>query len=129
MISIMPNQFLFSILPQLFGYENTAPGPTISAFRRSRFMRSILSFELDEDCILPRLDSDGDLFFPQSPHLTHIRITLREFDDCIRLLNQLGSQLQSFAVSFVFPCLRQNSNTISRMTLVNICFQFTISIN
>jgi len=92
-------------------------------------MRSIISLELDKDCILPRLVSDDDLFFPQSPHLTHICVTLRRFDDCIHLLNQLGSQLQSFAVSLVITRLQRDSNTISRMTSVNICFQFNISIN
>ncbi|CAF1467634.1 unnamed protein product [Rotaria sordida] len=81
-------------------------------------MRSIISFELDEDCVLPRLVSDDDLFFPQSPHLTHIRVTLRYFDDCIHLLNQLGSQLYSFTVSLVYSSIRE-SNMISRMTSIS----------
>ena len=92
-------------------------------------MRSIISFELDDDCILPKLANNDELFFPQSPHLTHIRVTLRFFDECIHLLNQLGSQLHSFTVSLVNPGPRRNSNAISRIASVNICFLFDISIN
>ncbi len=119
---------LFSILPQLYFFENTALEQTISTFWHSRFMDSIISFELDEDYVLPKLKADDELFFSQSPHLTHIRVTLHCFDDCIRLLNRLGSQLHSFAVSLVHTSILE-SNTVSQMTSVNICFPFDISIN
>jgi hypothetical protein len=91
-------------------------------------MRSIVSFELDEDCVLPKLVSDDDLFLSQSPHLTHIRVTLNDFDNCIRLLNQLGSQLHSFAVNITYTVIRERDTT-SRMASVNNYFQFNISIN
>jgi hypothetical protein len=129
MISSMHGRCLFSVLPQLSSIGTMKSSLTISAFRCSRFMRSIISFELDEDCILPKLIKDDDLFFPQSSRLTHIRITLLFLDDCIHLLNQLGSQLHSFAVSLAYPTLRRNSNAISRIASVNICFLFDISIN
>jgi len=120
---------LFLVITRLFDIETTDPCREICDFRRSRFMLSIISFELDEDCILPYLVNDDDLFFPQSSHLTHIRVTLRHFDDCILLLTQLGSQLHSFAVSLVFTHLRRHSNIIPLLIPVNICFQFSISIN
>jgi len=129
MISSMHGRCLFSVLPQLSSIDMMDSSLTISDFRCSRFMHSIISFELDEYCILPELVNDDDLFFPQSSRLTHIRITLFYLDDCIHLLNQLGSQLHSFAVSLVYPALRRNSNPISRIASVNICFLFDISIN
>jgi hypothetical protein len=91
-------------------------------------MRSIISFKLDDDFILPKLASNDELFFPQASHLTYIHVTLWHFDDCILLLNQIGSQLHSFAVSLVYTSLRKN-DTISRMRSVNISFQFDISMN
>ncbi|CAF3926498.1 unnamed protein product [Rotaria sp. Silwood1] len=87
----------------------------ILAFLYSRFMRFVISFELDKDYILPTLVNDDNLFFPQSSHLTHIRITLRYFNDCILLLNQLGAQLHSLSVSVTLINIRQY-RTISRMT-------------
>ncbi len=108
MISSMHGRCLFSVLPQLSAIDMMDSSLTISAFRCSRFMRSIISFELDEDCILPRLVNDDDLFFPQSSCLTHIRVTL---------------------FYLAYPALRRNSNAISRIASVNICFLFDISIN
>jgi hypothetical protein len=63
---------------------------------------SIISFELDDDCILTNIFNNDGLFFPESIHLTHIRITLFQFEHCIYLLNQLGSQLCSFVVNVMF---------------------------
>jgi hypothetical protein len=132
MFSSRHDECLFSILPQLFSMEEIDSRRGIPTFLCSRFMRSVISFELDEDCILPTLVNDDDLFFPQSSHLTHIRITLRYLNDCIHLLNQLGAQLHSFAVSFTHTNTRQYKTILrikSRITSVNICFQFSISIN
>jgi len=128
MFSLRHDECLFSILPQLFSIETIDSCRRIPAFLCSRFMRSVISFELDEDCILPTLVNVNDLFFSQSSHLTHIRITLRYFNDCIHLLSQLGAQLHSFGVSFTHTDIRQY-RTMSRITLVSICFQFSISIN
>ena len=127
MMSSMHGRCLFSVLPQLYSIAMTkSVCLTVSAFRSSRFMRSVVSFELDEDCILPKLIEDEVLFFPHSFRLTHIRTTLLYLDDCIDLLNQLGSQLHSFAVSLAYPAPRRNSNAISRIASVNICFLFDI---
>ncbi|CAF2837225.1 unnamed protein product [Rotaria sp. Silwood2] len=119
MISSMHSRCLFSVLPQLYSIEMMEPSLTVSAFRCSRFMRSIISFEFDEYCILPTLVNNDDLFFPQSSRLTHIRITLLFLDNCIDLLNQLGAQLHSFAMSLVQPGLRRDSNAISRIASIS----------
>jgi hypothetical protein len=65
-------------------------------------MRSVVSFELDSDWLSPSIFNDRELFFPQSIQLTHIRIRLCYFDDCICLLKQLGQQLYAFIVSIVY---------------------------
>ncbi|CAF0823531.1 unnamed protein product [Adineta steineri] len=113
----MRRQPLFSISSQFFDYEDVAMDQKISAFRCSSLMRSIVSFELGDNCILPKLLTSDELFFPQSPHLTHLRITLWSFDDCIRLLSQLGLQLRSFVVNLVFICIREY-DTIPQMALI-----------
>ncbi len=65
-------------------------------------MPSIVSFELHDDCILTNIFNDDGLFFPESINLTHIRIILFQFEHCICLLNQFGSQLCSFVVNVMF---------------------------
>ncbi|UJR11797.1 hypothetical protein I4U23_015977 [Adineta vaga] len=75
------------------------------------------NFELDDDCILPKLLTSDELFFPESSHFIHLRITLWSFDDCVRLLKQLGSQLRCFVVNLVFICLRER-DTISQMSSI-----------
>ncbi|CAF1686998.1 unnamed protein product [Rotaria magnacalcarata] len=93
---------LFSNIPQFSVLDKSNAARTISKFLRSLFVPSIVSFELDDDCILTNIFNDDDLFFPESIHLTYIRITLFEFKHCICLLNQLGSQLCSFVVNMMF---------------------------
>jgi hypothetical protein len=107
MFSLRHDECLFSVLPQLFSIEKIDSRRRIPAFLCSRFMRSVISFELDEDCILPTIVNDEDLFFSQSSHLTHIRILLCYFNDCIHLLNQLGAQLHLFDVSFTHTNIRK----------------------
>ncbi len=54
---------------------------------------------------------------------THIRLTLRRFEHCVRLLNQWGSQLCSFAVSIVYVHVR-NSDIFSEIASINIISNF-----
>ncbi|CAF4270243.1 unnamed protein product, partial [Rotaria magnacalcarata] len=75
-------------------------------------MHSIVSLELDDDCILPDIFNEDGLFFRELIHLTHIRITLFRFKHSICLLNQLGSQLCSLAI--LCPNLKQLAITIYR---------------
>jgi hypothetical protein len=62
-------------------------------------MRSVQSFELDENCMLTTALGDDILRSDQVTRLTHIRISFSDFDQCVDLLNELGSQLQSFTVN------------------------------
>jgi hypothetical protein len=71
-------------------------------------MHSIISIELDDDCVFAvRLSQEG-LFFPQSPHIIHVRVALYGFDDCVRLFNQLGRQLHSLSVKMLFTCRNED---------------------
>jgi len=65
----------------------------LTRFCSSPLMRSLLSFELDDACILPNVFNGDQLYFPQSIQLTHIQITLCYFEHCTRLLKQLDPQL------------------------------------
>ncbi|CAF1300487.1 unnamed protein product [Rotaria magnacalcarata] len=77
-------------------------------------MHSIVSLELDDDCILPDIFNEDGLFFRELIHLTHIRITLFRFKHSICLLNQLGSQLCSLAVNIMFVSL-QDASIVSKI--------------
>ncbi|CAF3802849.1 unnamed protein product [Rotaria sordida] len=108
---------LFSTVPQLFYLNDLLAEKLVLFIHCSPFMRSIVSFEYDHDCALSVPSGDKGLFFTQSPHLTHVSITLRQFHDCVCLLNQLGSQLHSFSVSIVHVRLDEN-NSISQLTSI-----------
>ncbi|CAF2390737.1 unnamed protein product [Rotaria sp. Silwood2] len=100
--SIFRNDPLFSILPQFYQLNRTISSQILSSFDSSPLMRSIVSIEVDDGCILTNLFNDHELFFPEAHQLSHIRITLCYFNDCICLLNQLGTQLNSFSVSILY---------------------------
>lgn len=63
-------------------------------------MRSVESFELDESCILLEVLEEHELRFDQTLRLTDLRVSFHSFNQCVHLLNQLGSQLHSFKVTF-----------------------------
>ncbi|CAF2904111.1 unnamed protein product [Rotaria sp. Silwood2] len=109
---------LFSIVPQLVYFDKTEGSRILSVLRCSPLMRSITSFELDDDCMLPDALKDDGLLFAHSSQLTHIRITLCRFDHCIRLLSQLGVQLYSFSVSIV-QIVIGDVDIMSRMVLIS----------
>jgi hypothetical protein len=91
-------------------------------------MRSIVSFELDDACILPNIFDNRELFFPESNELTDIRITLYDFDHCISLLKQLGSKLYSFVVSILYVDGTRRSLIYKIPSVSNISL-FQISLN
>jgi hypothetical protein len=109
---------LSCVIPQFVRLEGSVGDRIISTVRCSTFMRSIVSLELDMYCILPDVMNPDGLFFPQSIQLSHIQITLNEFDDCVHLLTQLGSQLCSFAVSIVDVYV-QKADIISQISSVS----------
>jgi hypothetical protein len=88
-------------------------------------MSSIISFEFDPACAV-EIPADYDrFFFPQSDNLTHISITFHEFDDCVRLLNQIGAKLNSFDVNIMRVRLFQGLD-LSKISLVSNFFYFVI---
>lgn len=102
---VFHSDYLCCVIPQFVRLEGSIGDRIITTVRCSTFMRSIVSLEVDNDCILPDvMDPDG-LLFPLSIQLSHIQVTLNKFGDCVCLLIQLGSQLCSFAVSIVYVCV------------------------
>jgi hypothetical protein len=90
-------------------------------------MRSIVSFELDDNFVLPNVLNDDGWFFPQSIQLTNIRITLYYAVHCIGLLNKLGSQLCSLAVSVMYVTvpyvgILSQIESVSNISLFQILF-------
>ncbi|CAF3503041.1 unnamed protein product [Rotaria sp. Silwood1] len=90
---------LFSIVPQFFLLPNHGLGKELSTLFRSSLMRFVQSLELDDNCMLTGALNDDEFYFPQAIRLTHIRISFWTFNQCVHLLIQLGSQLDSFTVT------------------------------
>ena len=89
---------LFSIVPEFFLIPSYGPiGEELPLLCRSSFMRSIQLFELDDNYILNETPRHP-LCYDQLVQLTHLRISLWCIDQCLDLLNCLGTQLQSFTV-------------------------------
>ncbi|CAF1371745.1 unnamed protein product [Rotaria sordida] len=94
-------------------------------------MRSIVSIEVDDGYMLSNIFNDHKVFFPQSNQLTHIRITLCYFEDCVGLLEQLGTQLYLFNVSIVYvncieKCLVHKIPSVTNISLSEISFNIII---
>ncbi|CAF0789076.1 unnamed protein product [Rotaria sordida] len=90
----------------------------LSFYCHSPIMSLITSFEFDPDCVISIPSSDEKLFFPQTSHLTHISITFHQFGDCVRLLNQIGTQLHSFVVSMMHVYLSEELD-LSQISLIS----------
>ena len=93
---------LFALVPEFFLLPKDSFGEQVAKLCRSSLMRSIQSFELDENCIVTERLDDGQLRFDQVYQLIDLRMSLWNFDQCVHLLNQLGSQLHSFTVTIGF---------------------------
>ena len=94
-------------------------------------MRSVQSFELDDNCMLYGMLSDNELRFHQVTQLTHIRISFGSFYQCIHLLNQLGSQLHSFIVTIATvsadnPYIYWKIESVSKTSQFNILMNLLI---
>ncbi len=109
---------LFSTVPQSDYIPDELIGTVLSFISRSPLMRSIRSFEFDHNAALLVPVNHEKLFFAQSSCLTHVSITLRELPDCVRLLNQLGSQIHSFTVSIIHAYVG-NEDVISKIESVS----------
>jgi len=91
-------------------------------------MRSVQSFELDENCMLIGTLGDDILRSDQETRLTHICISFSDFDQCVDLLNQLSSQFQSFTVNIGYVS-DYTSSSSSNIRSVNNISSFNVSLN
>jgi hypothetical protein len=131
MIDIGKRKPLFSIVPQIFTLLNDGLGKKVSVLCRSSPMRSLESFELDDNCMLAGGLQDDQLRFDYVIRLTNLRISLWNFDQCVHLLNQMGSQLHSFTVTIedVFEeqaYLISEIRSVSKISLIDILMSFFI---
>jgi hypothetical protein len=131
MIDIGKRKPLFSIVPQIFTLLNDGLGKKVSVLCRSSPMRSLESFELDDNCMLAERLQDDQLRFDNVIRLTNLRISLWNFDQCVHLLNQMGSQLHSFTVTIedVFEeqaYLISEIRSVSKISLIDILMSFFI---
>ncbi|CAF1123221.1 unnamed protein product, partial [Rotaria sordida] len=99
MFSLEMRKPLFAITPQFVALPDCTLGKNVATLCRSSLMHSIQSLEFDENLILTIIFANGELYFDQLSRLTHLRITLWGFHQCLHLLNQLASQLHSFTVT------------------------------
>jgi hypothetical protein len=68
---------------------------------RLPFVRSIQSFEVDENLILFEMYENAESYSDQLKRVTHLRLSLCNFKQFVNLLSQLGSQLHSFIVTML----------------------------
>jgi hypothetical protein len=128
MIVVTMRKPLFSCVPQFFLLPNYSLGARLSTLCRSSLMRSVESFELDDNCILTESFEDNQLRFDQVIRLTHIRISFLNFDQCVYLLKQMGSQLHSFTVTIGYV-FEQEPDLITKIRSVSKIYRFNISMN
>jgi hypothetical protein len=128
MFSLTTRKPLFTIVPQFFILPNCSLGEKVATLCHSSLMRSVQSFEVDDNFILAQTLRDNQLRFDQVIRLTHLRISLWNFDQCVHLLNQLGSQLHSFTVT-LGDVFENEPNISPEIISVNEIFRFDISIN
>jgi hypothetical protein len=119
---------LFSIVPQFFRLPSHDLGEELATLFRSSLMRFVQSFELDDNCMLNGTFNDDQLCLPQANRLTHIRISFWNFDQCVHLLIQLGSQLHSFTVTIATLTEHQHRLNSEIRSVSNIS-RFDISMN
>ncbi|CAF3885979.1 unnamed protein product [Rotaria sp. Silwood1] len=96
---------LYATVPQFVSMRDKLIDALLLWIRSAPLMSSINSFEFDHYAPLIVPVNNENLFFAQSSYLTDVSITLKELPDCVRLLNQLGSQLYSFTVNIIDACV------------------------
>jgi hypothetical protein len=103
-------------------------GEEVATLCRSSLMHSVQSFELDDNCLLAGMLDENELHFGLATRLTHVRISLWDFSECVRLLNEIGPQLHSLTVTIasVFDYI---PNVTREMRSVSKISRFDISIH
>ena len=100
-------------------------GDKLPLLFRSSFMRSVQSFELDDDYILNEIP-DHPVCYDRLVQLTHLRISIWCIDQCLDLLSRLGTQLQSFAVTIATVFGNASDLLTDKIRMVTDIFQFKI---
>ena len=113
--SVARDVALFPLVPEFFQFPDDILSRLLSVIHCSSLMHRITSIELDENCVFPSHVKQEGLWFPESPHLTHLRMAFKRLDGCIRLLHQFGEQLHSLAIT-VRDVLRSETYDISDIT-------------
>jgi hypothetical protein len=116
---------LCTTVPEYFMLPDYGLGERLAIVLHSSIMGSVRSFELDDNCMLTTRIDDSHLFFRPTNRLAHIRISFWNFDQCIYLLSQLGSQLHSFTVTIGWISTFE-SDIISKIRSVRYISRFDI---
>ena len=90
---------LFSLVPQFMDVPDEFRSRVLRILNCSPMMRSIVSLDLDENCVFDMFPMEEGLDFSKYVHLTELRMGLYRFEDFVRLLDQIGKQLQSLFVT------------------------------
>lgn len=90
---------LFSIVPEFVDIGDECFNRVVIILNCSPIMRTIVSLDLDENCVFRTFPMEDGLDFSPYVHLTELRIGLHRFEDFLRLLSQIGKQLQSLSVT------------------------------
>lgn len=90
---------LCAVVHEIFTIPTDGVGKKIVTFLCSSLIQSVQSLEIDDNCAFVAIITKGTAGFSLATRLTHIRIALLDFPECVRLLNHIGSQLQSFIVT------------------------------
>ena len=90
---------LFSIVPEFVDIDDELFSRVVKIVNCSPLLRTIVSLDLNENCVFRTFPMEDGLDFSQYIHLTELHIGLHRFDDFVRLLNQIEKQLQSLFVT------------------------------
>lgn len=113
---------LFSFVPEFVDLGDKIFSRVSKIISSSLLLRTVVSLDLDDNCVFRIFPIEEGLLFTSHPHLTHIRIALRRFEDCIYLLSQLGKQLHSLFLTMVHVAGTEDQ-TIPDVTSVSNCLQ------
>lgn len=119
---------LLSIVPQFFLLPNESIGADLVTLLHSSLMRQVQSFELDDNCLLSSSITGDQLRIPEAVQLTHIRISFWDFEQCVGLLIQFGSQLHSLTVTIAMHYENQQTLNTVIQSVGNIS-RFDMSMN
>ncbi|CAF1406142.1 unnamed protein product [Adineta ricciae] len=111
-------QPLFTIVAHCFFLPEFSIGEHLTKLCRSSVVRSVRSLEVDDCCSLINSFRKGERYFTDVPRLTHIRLSLLDFYQCVNLLLELGPQLHSLVIT-LGRCVSFNSDLRSDLEAIS----------